>query len=94
MENCCDGAALSCGGSLQDQAENFWHILAPELPKNLLNRIAFAFKAHRQVAASQRNLDLARTANAACKWNGHTVGFIKTPFGRIVFAPPTSPSLI
>jgi hypothetical protein len=88
MEKCCDGAALACGGTLQDHAENFWSILAPELPANLLTRIAFAFKAHRQVTASQRNIDLARTVNAACRWDGHTIGFIKTPFGRIVFAPP------
>jgi hypothetical protein len=72
---------------MQDQAENFWHQLAPELPANLLTRIAFAFKAHRQVNASQRNIDLARTVNAACKWNGYTEGFILTHFGRIVFAP-------
>lgn len=80
--------ALSYGGTLQDHAENFWHLIAPELPANMLTRIAFAFGAHRQVTASQRNIDLARTANAACHWNGYTEGFLKTHFGRIVFAPP------
>jgi hypothetical protein len=73
---------------MQDQAENFCHNLAPELPSNLLTRVAFAFKAHRQVNASQRNIDLARTVNAACHWNGRCEGFILTHFGRIVFAPP------
>jgi hypothetical protein len=84
-----DGAALASCGTMQDQDENYWHDLAPELPKNLLTRIAFAFRSDRQIIASQKNIDLARTANAACKWNGHTEGFIKTHFGRIVFAPPS-----
>jgi hypothetical protein len=72
MKACCDGAAQGqvsdtglCGGTLQDHAEAFWRAIAPELPSNLLTRIAFAFKAHRQVNASQRNIDLARTVNAA-----------------------------
>jgi hypothetical protein len=72
---------------MQDHAENFWHDLVPELPTNLLKRIAFAYGARRQVTASQRNIDLARTANAACHWNGYNEGFILTHFGRIVFAP-------
>ena len=88
MKTCCDGAALASCGTLQDHAENFWHQLAPEMPANLLTRVAFAFGAHRQVNASQRNMDLARTVNAACRWDGREVGFIKTHFGRVVFAPP------
>jgi hypothetical protein len=86
MENA--EAALSNSGTAQDHAENFWRKLAPAIPGNLLTRIAFAYGAHKQVKAFQRNIDLARTANAACRWNGHTIGFVKTPFGRIVFVPP------
>jgi hypothetical protein len=74
--------------TIQDFGEEFWRVLAPELPDGLLTRIAFAFKSGRQVVASQRNIDLARTANAACHWNGRSEGFILTHFGRVVFAPP------
>jgi hypothetical protein len=77
MKTCCDGAELASCGTLQDKSENFWYNLAPELPANLLTRVAFAFKAHRQVNASQRNIDLARTVNAACHWNGRCEGSLR-----------------
>jgi hypothetical protein len=77
-------------GTLLDHARAFWHNIAPEMPDDLLTRVGFAFKAQRQVIASQRNLDLARHANRTCHWDGHTVGFIKMPFGQIVFSPPLS----
>jgi hypothetical protein len=79
--------------TLQDHCEMFWRTIAPGLPDNLITRVAFAFKAQRQVAASRRNLELSRTCNAACHWDGHSAGFVLTHFGRVVFAPPidTSP---
>jgi hypothetical protein len=82
----CEEAAID--QSLQDQAEAFWHRLAPDIPQNLLTRIAFNFGPHRQITASQTNLELAETINRACHWDGKTRGFVKTPFGRIVFAEP------
>jgi hypothetical protein len=72
----------------QDEAEAFWSRLAPELPKDLLTRIAYQYGGHRQVIASLKNIELVRAANARCGWNGEDAGFIKTQFGRVVFAEP------
>ena len=73
---------------IRNEAEVFWSRLAPELPEDLLFRIARQYGAHRQVTASMRKIELARAANARCGWDGKDAGFIKTQFGRIVFAPP------
>jgi hypothetical protein len=70
----------------QDEAEAFWSRLAPELPPDMLKRIARTYGAHRQVTASMRKIELAKAANARCGWNVKDVGFIKTQFGRIVFS--------
>jgi hypothetical protein len=70
------------------QAEFFWERLAPEMPPNVLKRIANEFGAHRRVTASLRKIELARAVNARCGWDGKTTGFCLTAFGRIVFADP------
>jgi hypothetical protein len=68
--------------TLQNQAENFWQWLAPELPFGLLTRLAFNFGAVRRVTATDQKRKLAAEINAALGREA----FHETTFGDLVFS--------
>jgi hypothetical protein len=82
MTDCCEGTAINRCSTLQDQAEAFWHRLAPDIPPDLLTRIAFHFSASRRAVASDRRRKIADDVNASLG----RPAFTETPFGYIVFA--------
>ena len=67
---------------MQDQAEEFWRKLLPELPDDLVTRLAFNFGPLRRVTATEEDRNLAALINAALEREA----FIETEFGDIVFS--------
>ena len=67
--------------TLQNQAEKFWQHLAPELPDDLLTRLAFSFGPIRRVTASNARREIASLCNEALE----RAAFKETEFGYIVW---------
>jgi hypothetical protein len=55
MITCCEGERDE--RSLRDEADSFWSRFAPELPPDLLTKIAREYGAYRQVTASMRKTE-------------------------------------
>jgi hypothetical protein len=68
--------------TLQDQAEAFWRKLLPELPGDLITRLAFNFGTVRRVTATDHKRKVAISTNAALEREA----FSETKFGDIVFS--------
>jgi hypothetical protein len=63
-------------------AEEFWRKLLPELPEDLLTRLAFSFGTARRVTATDHERNLAALMNAALGREA----FKETEFGDIVLS--------
>jgi hypothetical protein len=63
--------------SLQDVAETFWLSLSPDIPPNLLTRIAFNVDPRRRFTASRAHLELIGKINRSISWNGRTIDLSK-----------------
>jgi hypothetical protein len=77
MNDCCENEI-----SQMDQARAFWQrLIAPELPDDLLTRLAFHFGTVRRTTATDAKRKIAAECNAAL---GRRI-FIETVMGDLVF---------
>jgi hypothetical protein len=79
---CREGSELDAEAlTLQNCAEIVWSRLAPELPTDLLQRVAFNFGAVRRTTGTENKRKLAAEVNVALGYEA----FKEMAFGYIVF---------